>query len=231
MKYITAIAALLELVSAHGYFESPIARQPGDAYKAACGEQAYNMMASDINGNIQGLQNLVASQSDYDAETCGLWQCKGMKFEDNTDRVQSYTAGEEVPLYFNIRAPHSGYANVSIVETASNSIIAANLSSWDEYALTSEPMKTSWTNFTVTIPDDLGSKCSTAGDCVLQMHWNAPPPVDQTYQSCIDLTVGGGSGSGSGSGSEVGSGSGSGSSTNTTDTAVANKTVPKYFCA
>lgn len=75
-----------------------------------------------------------------------------MKFDDNTDRVQSYTAGEEVPLYFNIRAPHSGYANVSIVETASNSIVAANLSSWDEYALTSETMKTSWTVSLLSFP-------------------------------------------------------------------------------
>lgn len=75
-------------------------------------------------------------------------KCKsfqGMKFEDNTDSVQTYTAGQQVPLYFNIRAPHSGYANVSIIDTTSNSMIAANLSAWDEYALTSIPAKTEWT--------------------------------------------------------------------------------------
>lgn len=70
---------------------------------------------------------------------------QGMKFEDNTDSVQTYTAGQQVPLYFNIRAPHSGYANVSIIDTTSNSMIAANLSAWDEYALTSIPAKTEWT--------------------------------------------------------------------------------------
>lgn len=141
-----------------------------------------------------------------------------MKFEDNTDSVQTYTAGQQVPLYFNIRAPHSGYANVSIIDTTSNSMIAANLSAWDEYALTSIPAKTEWTvrfplpsppfpspssssssstylhfflqNFTITIPSDIGTQCSTAGKCAIQMHWNAPPPVDQTYQSCIDFTVG-----------------------------------------
>lgn len=138
---------------------------------------------------------------------------QGMKFEDNTDSVQTYTAGQQVPLYFNIRAPHSGYANVSIIDTTSNSMIAANLSAWDEYALTSIPAKTEWTvcflftflliyflhlltylfflqNFTITIPSDIGTQCSTAGKCAIQMHWNAPPPVDQTYQSCIDFTVG-----------------------------------------
>lgn len=142
---------------------------------------------------------------------------QGMKFEDNTDSVQTYTAGQQVPLYFNIRAPHSGYANVSIIDTTSNSMIAANLSAWDEYALTSIPAKTEWTvcflllpiyflhlltyifflqqNFTITIPSDIGTQCSTAGKCAIQMHWNAPPPVDQTYQSCIDFTVGASGGS------------------------------------
>lgn len=191
MKYLAAILTILELVSAHGYFEAPFGRKPGNAFSAACGAQANSMMSSDINGNIQGLQNLVASQSDYDPTKCDFWTCKGMKFEDNTDSVQTYTAGEEVPLYFNIHAPHSGYANVSIIDTTSNSMLAANLSAWDEYALTSVPAKTEWTNFTITIPSDIGTQCSTAGNCVIQMHWNAPPPVDQTYQSCIDFTVGG----------------------------------------
>ncbi|KAG9870276.1 hypothetical protein KCV05_g23317, partial [Aureobasidium melanogenum] len=50
------------------------------------------------------------------------------------------------------------------------------------------------TSFEVTIPEDLGSKCSTPGACVLQHFWDARS-VDQTYESCIDFTV---SGSGSG---------------------------------
>ncbi|GIZ38507.1 hypothetical protein CKM354_000192400 [Cercospora kikuchii] len=195
MKYLAAVAAFLELVSAHGYFETPIARQPGPAYETACGSQAYNTMKGDINGNIQGLLQLVANQQDYDAEACGLWLCKGMKFDDNTDNVQTYTAGQEVDLNFAIRAPHSGYANVSIVDTATNSIIASDLKKWDEYALTSRPSVANESQFSITIPDNLGSQCSTAGDCVIQMYWNSPPPVDQTYESCIDFTVGG-SGSG-----------------------------------
>ncbi|KXS96251.1 hypothetical protein AC578_5476 [Pseudocercospora eumusae] len=195
MKSVAAVSALVGLVAAHGYYQTPAPRMPGEAYSAACGEQAFNMMSSDINGNIQGLESLVANQDDYDASKCNLWMCKGMKFDDNTANVHSFSAGEEIPMYFQIVAPHTGYANVSVVDTATNSILAANLTSWDEYASTSVQMKTEWQNFTVTMPPTLSGKCATAGECVIQMHWNAPPPVDQTYQSCIDFTLAGSSGS------------------------------------
>lgn len=165
----TLLASGLTAVSAHGYFESPIARQPGDAFKSACGEQAYNNLNSDINNNIQGLQQLTSTQSDYKAADCNLWMCKGLKYADNKDKVQSYTAGQSVDLYFQIVAPHSGSANVSIVDTASNSVIGDSLKTWDEYALTSKPMEDAWQNFTVTMPESLPNKCSTAGKCVIQV--------------------------------------------------------------
>jgi hypothetical protein len=92
-----------------------------------------------------------------------------MKYDDNTAQVQSYTSGQEVDMYFAIRAPHDGYANVSIVDTATNTIIAADLKQWDEYALTSTSIPASEQNFTVTMPSTLGSQCSVAGDCVIQM--------------------------------------------------------------
>jgi hypothetical protein len=92
-----------------------------------------------------------------------------MKFDDNTAQVQTYTAGQDVPLYFDIHAPHDGYANVSVVDTATNTIIAENLKQWDQYALTSVTVPASEQNFTVTMPTTLGSKCAVAGDCVLQM--------------------------------------------------------------
>jgi predicted carbohydrate-binding protein with CBM5 and CBM33 domain len=76
MRSFIVSLAVAGLANAHGYFADPPARQPGNAYKAACGEQAYNMMSSDINGNIQGLQQLTSNQADFDAEKCGLWLCK-----------------------------------------------------------------------------------------------------------------------------------------------------------
>ena len=101
-------AGAATLANAHGYFTSPKARQPDPAFLAACRQQAYDNMAADINGDIQGLEQITANQPDYNAATCHLWKCKGMKYADNKANVQHYTAGETVPLHFEIQAPHSG---------------------------------------------------------------------------------------------------------------------------
>jgi hypothetical protein len=103
-------------------------------------------------------------------------------------------------LTVDIRAPHTGIANVSVVDTASNSVIGSPLISWSVYASTATGVTKNETDFSVTIPDDLGNKCATAGDCVLQWYWYAQS-IDQTYESCIDFTVGGSSSSSSSSSS------------------------------
>lgn len=150
--------------------------------------------AGDNYGNIQGELQVAKTQTDYNAEKCKIWLCKGFKYEDNKDIVSTFTPGQKVPITFDVRAPHEGTANVSIVDTATNTIIGTPLISWDVYASSASSIPTSQTSFSVTIPDNLGSKCSTAGACVLQHFWDARS-VDQTYESCIDFTV---SGSGSG---------------------------------
>lgn len=91
-------------------------------------------------------------------------------------------------MNFQIVAPHTGYANVSIVKTSTNTILSKNLKQWDVYASNSVPTVASQESFSVTMPTNLGTKCATAGDCVIQMHWNAPD-INQTYQSCIDFTL------------------------------------------
>ncbi|KAF2451330.1 hypothetical protein P171DRAFT_318277, partial [Karstenula rhodostoma CBS 690.94] len=187
--------ALATQVSAHGYLTSPKPRQPGAALTKACGSQVFNMWSSDINGNVQTALQTASNQNDYDAAACNIWQCKGMKFEDNTDNVQTYTAGEKVPITFNVAAPHTGTANMSIVDTKSNAVIGSPLISWDDYASTATGVSADEKNFDITIPSDLGSKCATAGDCVLQFWWDARS-IDQTYESCIDFTVGGSSSGG-----------------------------------
>lgn len=200
-----AFASIVSLVNAHGFVTSPEPRMPGSAMKAACGEQVKVNQESDNYGNIQGELQVASSQSDYDADKCDIWLCKGYKFADNKDNIQSYTAGQTVDFKVDIRAPHTGVANVSVVDTSSNSVIGKPLISWDVYASTATGVTSDETSFKVTIPDDLGSQCDTAGDCVLQWYWYAES-IDQTYESCVDFSL---SGSGSSSGS---SGSSSSSS-------------------
>lgn len=185
-----AIAGFASSVAAHGFISSPTPRQPGEGLKAACGDQVFNQQSSDKYGNVQGaLQNLQGSHPD-----CRMWHCKGVPFED-AGEVFSYTAGQKIPMTVEIRAPHDGVANVSIVKTSSDTVIGQPLISWDKYALTSSPISQhpDWTSFDITMPD-VSADCAKAGDCVIQWFWDAPS-IDQTYESCIDFKMGGGSGS------------------------------------
>ncbi|KAM5376295.1 hypothetical protein ACJZ2D_005666 [Fusarium nematophilum] len=195
MQHIAALAALVPLVAAHGFVNSPPPREPGEAYKAACGDQPFNQQSSDINGNVQGIFQVVGS--DFDASKCNLWLCKGFLLEDNPDNLQSYSLGETIDFDVNIAAPHTGYANVSVVKTSSNSVIGEPLIEFSNYA-SNAGVQANNSAFSVTLPESLGGDCTTAGDCVLQWFWDAPD-IDQTYEACVDFVVGG-SGSGSGSG-------------------------------
>ena len=167
---VLTAASMAALANAHGYFTSPKGRQPGTAYQKSCGMQAYYAMSSDINGNIQGLEQIVSGQSDYNPATCKLWKCKGMKYADNTANVQHYKPGQTVPMHFNIAAPHSGYANISIITLEGNGhVIAPNLKKWAQYALTSVPIPASEESFSIKMPTGLGSQCAQPGRCAIQM--------------------------------------------------------------
>ncbi|KAL4936270.1 hypothetical protein BDV06DRAFT_95914 [Aspergillus oleicola] len=218
---LLAAAGLVSLANAHGYITTPSPRMPGSAMSSACGQQVYNNQNSDRAGNVQGELQVASSQSDYDADACHIWLCKGYQFDDNKDNVKSYTAGETVDFVIDIVAPHTGVANVSIVDTASNSVIGSPLKSWSEYASTATGVTEDETNFSVTIPEGLGSQCSEAGACVIQWYWFAES-IDQTYESCVDFTVGG-SGSGS-SGSGSGSSSSAAASTETATSTASSTT-------
>lgn len=219
-KQISAAALFAAGVSAHGRVTSPTPRPLGDAMKAACGDQVWNMQSSDNNGNIQTMAQIGTSQSDFDAAKCHLWQCRGYQFDDATaDSIQSFTAGQKVPFVVDIAAPHTGVANVSVVDLGANSVIGDALISWDSYASTEKGVQDGDENFSVTIPSDLPATCSEKGGCALQWWWDARS-IDQTYISCVDFVVGGASGSGS-SGSASSSAAPAASSAAATTTSVA----------
>ena len=188
MLQYACLASLLPLVAAHGFLSSPPARRPGAAYRATCGEQPFYQQSSDINGNVQGIQQVVGSDK---TEDCNLWLCKGFLLEDNPDLVQSYSLGQTIDVTVTIAAPHTGYANVSVVKTSSNTMIGNPLIEFQNYA-SNAGMAANNTAFSITLPDTLGGDCTTAGDCVLQWFWDAPD-IDQTYLACADFTVAGGS--------------------------------------
>ncbi|KAK0223518.1 hypothetical protein IW262DRAFT_1268729, partial [Armillaria fumosa] len=178
----------------HGKLTSPSPRSDtiGSAFSEACGSQLLSVETSDPYGNIQ--QELQTST--VDSSICNLWLCKGYQFADNESNVQSYTAGQTVSMTAEIRAPHTGIANVSIVATATNTIIGDALYSWDDYASNQSGVTADDEAWDITIPSDLGDQCATAGDCVIQWYWYSES-VDQTYEDCVDFTVGGSSDSSS----------------------------------
>lgn len=193
MYRYASLASLLPLVAAHGYLSSPPGRGPGDNYRATCGDQPFYQQSSDINSNIQGIQQVVGNGQ---TEDCNLWLCKGFLLEDNPDLVQTYSLGQTIDIKVNIAAPHTGYANVSVVKTSTNTMIGNPLIEFQNYA-SNAGMAANNTAFSVTLPASLGGDCTTAGDCVLQWFWDAPD-IDQTYEACADFVVAADGGSGSG---------------------------------
>lgn len=208
-KQITAAALFAAGVSAHGHLSSPTTRPLGDAMQEACGEQVWNMMSSDENGNIQTMAQTGASQSDFDASACHLWQCRGYQFGDATSAsIQSYSAGQTIAMTAVIAAPHTGVANVSVINLSENSVIGDALASWDSYASTATGVTANETSFSVTMPDSLPDACSTKGGCALQWWWDARS-IDQTYMSCVDFVWSGTTSASSSSSSSSSSGSAS----------------------
>lgn len=65
--------------------------------------------------------------------------------------VHKYTPGQSIAMNFDIRAPHTGYANVSIISLAADdgTVIAANLAKWDVYASTAVPTVASQEQFSI----------------------------------------------------------------------------------
>lgn len=193
MKSFIAFTSLLSTVAAHGMVTSPPPRALGLNFKDACGEQLFNNQNADPYGNIQALAQLIKAD-DFNATACDLAFCKGYQFSDaNAADIQQFTAGQTLPMKVEIRAPHTGVANVSIVDAATGVMIGSPLISFTNYASTATGVAPNNTDFSVTLPD-VSSQCATTGACVLQWWWDSPE-VDQTYMNCIDFTMGSGSGS------------------------------------
>jgi hypothetical protein len=177
------------LAAGHGIITSPTARSAGAAMKAVCGQQVTNNLQSNEYGDIQQLMQIGASQKDFDPASCDVSLCKGQQFDDNTANVQNFTAGQVVPIKVDIQAKHTGTANVSIVDTAFNTMISQQLIYFPLYASTATDIPKNQTQFNVTMPD-VSSQCGTAGTCVVQVSCLALPSLRRFSNDLIAVVVG-----------------------------------------
>lgn len=84
---------------------------------------------------------------------------------------------------------HGGPANISIVKTATNTVVGPPLIFFEDYGNRSTiPLPSNNTDFAVTIPLDIApTDCRVAGECVLQWFWTT---IDaQTYVGCSDFIL------------------------------------------
>lgn len=116
--------------------------------------------------------------------------CKGAQFADNQKNVQQFSAGQVVPFKAALPIPHEGPANVSIIDTATNTVIGLPLIEFDTYAdenLAVLPLNN--TAFKVQMPTNLAvGACEVAGACTMQWFWFGTN-AQQTYENCVDFVM------------------------------------------
>lgn len=168
---VFSLAALVALVQGHGLVEAPAARAPGETTATICGKNMVDFYKADGTSYPEALMRNANWQEGV-TEDCDLFLCKGYQFEDNLDNVHEYSTGDVVDFKVQIRIPHVGYANVSVVDTASNAVIGEALKVWESgYADGAKfpNLPADETSFSVTIPE-LDGKCAEPGACVCLPH-------------------------------------------------------------
>ena len=167
---------------AHGAITSPPVRLPGPVTQQVCGAPAVAALEADSTGPIEN----IASNG---APDCNLFLCKGVQFEDNQNNVQTFAPGEQVAFSAELPIPHEGPCNVSIVDTATNTLVGEPLISFASYAdETLAQLPKNNTQFSVTMPADLGTKCQQPGECTMQWFWFGTG-AQQTYENCVDFVM------------------------------------------
>ncbi len=96
--------------------------------------------------------------------------------------------------------------NVSIVQTATNTVLGKPLIAFDSYADEKLPtLPANNTAFSVSMPTLAQGQCVKAGDYVLQWFWFGTA-AKQTYESCVDFVMASTTGTPAGTGAATGTG-------------------------
>ena len=174
----------------HARVLEPAPRKSGAVSAAACGPAVTKSLTADL---ASPLEDAIRKQdSEYNAEACELYFCRGFKYEDNKSLVKKYSAGQVVPFRIDMIARHTGYANVSVIDLQAKKPIGSPLVYWPRYfdnTLGFPNWPKNETEFSVSIPSNLPTACKTAGNCALQWWWYAAYDNKQHYMNCIDFTV------------------------------------------
>ncbi|PQE31182.1 chitin binding protein [Rutstroemia sp. NJR-2017a WRK4] len=125
---ILATLAAAVTVNAHGVMLTPTPRKTGAKQLAVCGSAVTAQLKSDTAGPIE---NSVAKIDANWTAACNLYLCRGYQYEDNKSNVKVYHPGDVQVIHIDLIAGHKpGWANVSVVDLATNKVIGAPLKSW-----------------------------------------------------------------------------------------------------
>lgn len=210
---LLSLSGMFAVVLAHGNVTQPPARVPGPAMAKACGQDAVKAVLEDGTTPLEDVfDEGVAPPATCESPsllnptlvhpTCAdgplrlgkLNVCRGALYEDNKDRLQTWTPGQVVNVRAILPVLHEGPMNMSIISSATNKVIGAPLISFKVYASDKvDTVPANNTNFNITIPATLGKDgtCTKPGDCFVQWFWFGTS-AKQTYESCIDFVVGAG---------------------------------------
>ena len=150
---------------------------------AACGQAAVDSALADDTTPLENIDTSGATTA------CQLDLCRGNKFEDNVANVQSFSAGQTIPIKATLPIPHAGPMNVSIIDTATNRAIGAPLIEDPNYAdETLAQLPANNTDFSVTMPQLADGQCTQPGECTMQWFWFGTR-AQQTYEACVDFVM------------------------------------------
>ncbi|KAF8418296.1 hypothetical protein EV426DRAFT_554297 [Tirmania nivea] len=178
-----ALTTLVAAVVANGRIVVPDIREPGDGFKANCGQTAFKLFTAEPTCSQQNLIDVAPGGPKHKPESCNFSLCNGIPFKDNKHQVKKFRADTQLPMRYSITTPHVGYANLSVVDTKTNKPIGAPLKVFDKFGETANNADELDWSFKMS---NTGKKCSTPGNCVLQFWWHSDE-AKETYVSCVDF--------------------------------------------
>ncbi|CED83480.1 hypothetical protein [Phaffia rhodozyma] len=194
VSFLTVLSLLVQQVAAHGALHNIMIRKAGPKSKEVCGAQ-FNIDRDGVankNGLMLASNNKDTLGNPY-LSTCPWTVCTGFQYEDNVENLYTFPAGTVLPLRYYIGNHHEGWANVSVINTKTDTIIGSMLKSWDSKFSVYDNWNTcpnvpdlDQNKFEVTIPD-LGDQCTTPGVCAVQFFWFSKIYDNQMFNSCVDF--------------------------------------------